>query len=53
VGDTVGGLATDWLLKKSGNTRLARRAVAIVGMLGCVVFIVPAGLTEDAYTAVY
>jgi sugar phosphate permease len=53
IGDTVGGLATDWLLKKSGNTRLARRAVAIVGMLGCVVFIVPAGLTEDAYTAVY
>jgi sugar phosphate permease len=53
VGDTVGGLATDWLLKKSGNTKLARRVVAIVGMLGCAVFIVPAALTEDAYTAVY
>jgi sugar phosphate permease len=53
VGDTVGGLATDWLLKKSGNTRFARRVVAIVGMLGCVVFIVPAGMTENAYTAVY
>jgi sugar phosphate permease len=53
VGDTVGGLTRDWLLKKSGNTRLARRAVAIVGMLGYVVFIVPAGLTEDAYIAVY
>jgi sugar phosphate permease len=53
VGDTVGGLATDWLLKKSGNIKLARRVVAIVGMLGCAVFIVPAALTEDAYTAVY
>jgi len=53
VGDTVGGLATDWLLKKSGNTKLARRVVAIVGMLGCAVFIVPAALTEDAYTAGY
>ncbi len=53
VGDTVGGLATDWLLHKTGNTRLSRRAVAIVGMLGCVCFIVPAALTEDAYTAVY
>jgi D-galactonate transporter len=53
VGDTVGGLATDWLLKRTGNTRLARRVVAIVGMLGCVAFIVPAALTEDAYTAVY
>jgi sugar phosphate permease len=53
VGDTVGGLATDWLLKKTGNTKFARRTVAIVGMLGCCVFIVPAALTEDAYTAVY
>jgi len=53
VGDTVGGLATDWLLKKTGNTKLARRTVAIVGMLGCCVFIVPAALTADPYTAVY
>jgi len=53
IGDTVGGLATDWLLKRTGNTKLARRSVAIVGMLGCCVFIVPAALTADAYTAVY
>jgi sugar phosphate permease len=53
VGDTIGGLATDWLLAKTGSVKIARRSVAIVGMLGCVVFIVPAGLTEDAYTAVY
>ena len=53
IGDTVGGLATDWLLKKTGNTRLARRSVAITGLLGCAVFIVPAGVTENAYTAVW
>jgi D-galactonate transporter len=53
VGDTVGGLATDWLLAKSGNIKFSRRAVAITGMLGCTVFIVPAAMTEDAYTAVY
>lgn len=53
VGDTVGGVAVDWLLVKTGNTKLAHRAVAIVGMLGCVVFMVPAALTEDPYTAVY
>ena len=53
IGDTVGGLATDWLLKRTGSAKLARRTVAIVGMLGCCVFIVPAALTEDAYTAVY
>ena len=53
IGDTVGGLATDWLLKRTGSAKLARRTVAIVGMLGCCVFIVPAALTEDAYAAVY
>ena len=53
VGDTVGGLATDWLLATTGNIKLARRLVAIVGMLGCAVFIVPAALAENAYTAVY
>src|SRR6516164_3221210 len=53
LGDTVGGVATDWLLKKTGNTKLARRSVAIVGLLGCCIFIVPAALTSDAYTAVY
>jgi sugar phosphate permease len=53
IGDTVGGVATDWLLKKTGNAKLARRSVAIVGMLGCAVFMFPAALAEDAYTAVY
>jgi sugar phosphate permease len=53
IGDTVGGLATDYLLKVTGNAKLARRAVAITGLLGCAVFIVPAALTEDAYVAVW
>jgi len=53
IGDTVGGVATDLLMKKTGNIKFARRAVAIVGMLGCAVFIVPAALADDAYTAVY
>ena len=53
VGDTVGGLATDWLLKISGSAKIGRRVVAIVGLLGCAVFIVPAALTENAYIAVY
>jgi sugar phosphate permease len=53
VGDTVGGVAVDWLLLKTGNMKLAHRAVAITGMLGCAVFMVPAAVTEDPYTAVY
>ena len=52
VGDTFGGFATDWLLVKTGRTKLARRLVAIVGMLGCAAFIVPAALANSAYTAV-
>jgi MFS family permease len=52
-GNTVGGLATDWLLHKTGNTRFARRSVAITGLLACAVFVVLAALVEDGYTAVY
>ena len=53
VGDTVGGLATDWLLKVTGSAKIGRRTVAIIGLLGCAACIVPAALTEDAYVAVY
>jgi sugar phosphate permease len=52
VGDTFGGVATDWLLMKTGRAKLAPRLVAIMGMLGCAMFIVPAALTDSAYTAV-
>ncbi len=53
IGDTVGGLATDWLLQKTGSTKIARRSVAIGGLLGCAVSLVPAALTENGYTALY
>jgi sugar phosphate permease len=53
IGDTVGGLATDYLLRRTGSAKIGRRTVAIIGLLGCAVFIVPAALTEDAYVAVW
>jgi sugar phosphate permease len=53
IGDTVGGVATDWILKVTGNCKLARRSVAIVGLIGCALCIIPAALAEDPYTAVY
>ncbi|MGA2942099.1 MAG: MFS transporter [Xanthobacteraceae bacterium] len=53
IGDTVGGVATDWLLKKTGSAKIGRRAVAIVGLLGCAICIVPAALTDNALVAVY
>ncbi len=52
IGDTAGGLATDYLLRRTGSAKIARRTVAITGLLGCAVFITPAALTEDAITAV-
>ncbi len=51
IGDTAGGLATDWLLRRTGSAKIARRTVAITGLLGCAVFITPAALTENAVTA--
>jgi sugar phosphate permease len=53
VGDTLGGLSTDWLLKVTGSAKIGRRVVAIVGLLGCAACIVPAALTDNAYVAVY
>ncbi|HEY2136902.1 MAG TPA: MFS transporter [Xanthobacteraceae bacterium] len=53
IGDTVGGLVTDRMMAKTGNIKLSRRLVAITGMLGCALFIVPAALTDDAYMALF
>ena len=53
LGDAVGGWLTDFLLVKTGNIRFARRSVAIMGMLGCGSFILPAAFTTNPYTAVY
>jgi len=53
VGDTVGGVATDWLLHRTGSAKIGRRVVAIIGLLGCAAFIVPAALTADPYVAVF
>ncbi|HKR19594.1 MAG TPA: MFS transporter [Stellaceae bacterium] len=52
VGDTVGGVAVDRLLMKTGNAKLAHRTVAIIGMLGCAACIVPAALATDGYVAI-
>ena len=54
IGDTVGGVATDWPVEKSRRSaKIGRRAVAITGLLGCAICIVPAALTENAHVAVY
>src|SRR5260370_6915585 len=46
IGDTVGGLATDWLLHKTGNTKLARHPAPLVALLGCLVLLAPPPFTQ-------
>lgn len=41
VGDTVGGLGSDALLRRTGNLRIARRLVLVTGLLGSFAFVLP------------
>jgi MFS family permease len=41
IGDTLGGVASDAILKRSGNLRLARRSVIMAGFIGGFIFMLP------------
>ncbi|GAA4172720.1 MFS transporter [Gryllotalpicola koreensis] len=41
VGDTVGGVFADFLLRRTGNLRNSRRTVLLVGLIGSMVWLVP------------
>jgi len=47
VGDTVGGLLSDSLMRRTGNLRLARRSVLVVGLLGSFLWILPTLFVKD------
>lgn len=51
IGDTAGGIATDFLLRRTGNVVLARRSVLITGFLGAFVFLMPVVLIHDVKVA--
>ncbi|HKW81040.1 MAG TPA: MFS transporter [Casimicrobiaceae bacterium] len=53
VGDTLGGVVSDFIYKKSGSLKLARRGLLLTGLVGALVFILPAVYTGSALTAVY
>ena len=50
AGDTVGGLVSDRILRRTGDFQKARRNLIIVGMLGAFVFLLPVVLTHDLTT---
>ena len=51
VGDTVGGIFTDRILRKTKNLVLARRSVLVTGFLGAFVFLIPVVLIHDLTVA--
>src|SRR5262249_54901138 len=51
VGDTLGGVASDHILRRTGNLPLARRSVIIVGFLGACACLVPVILIHDLVTS--
>jgi ACS family D-galactonate transporter-like MFS transporter len=53
VGDTLGGVISDAIFRRTGNLRLARRTLLIVGLGGAFTFIMPAIVVGSALGAVY
>jgi MFS family permease len=51
IGDTVGGIISDRLLRKTGNLVVARRSVIAAGFLGAFVFLLPVVLIHDLTVA--
>jgi MFS family permease len=50
IGDTVGGVISDWLYRRTGSLQVARRNLIVVGMLGAFCFLIPVVLTLDLTT---
>jgi MFS family permease len=50
IGDTVGGLLSDWLLVRTGNLKFARRFNLVVGLLGSLAFLLPTLFIHDLIT---
>jgi MFS family permease len=50
IGDTVGGVISDWLYRRTGSLQVARRNLIVVGMLGAFCFLIPVVLRRDLTT---
>jgi MFS family permease len=53
IGDTVGGVLSDWLYRRTGSLQVARRNLIVVGMLGAFCFLIPVVLTHDLTTVAF
>ncbi|EFI53268.1 MULTISPECIES: MFS transporter [Afipia] len=52
IGNTVGGVVSDRILRKTGRNRLARCSVIAVSLVGAAVFITPTMFINDLYYVV-
>jgi sugar phosphate permease len=52
AGDLVGGALSDFVFKRTGKARFARSIVAAPGFLLSAIFLIPAAMTESAWTSV-
>lgn len=52
VGDTLGGIVSDAVFRRTGNLKLARRIMLVVGLGGALVFIMPVVYTHSPLLAV-
>jgi MFS family permease len=52
IGDTLGGVASDGLLRKTGSLVVARRYVIVAGFLGAFLFLLPVVLIHQLKVAV-
>ena len=53
AGDVLGGSISDFWVKRSGNLKMARRAVGAAGFLLCAISIIPACLTSNSLVSVW
>jgi MFS family permease len=51
IGNTLGGVASDHILRRSGDRTAARRNVTVVGLLGGFLFLMPVMLIHDVNVA--
>jgi MFS family permease len=51
IGDTLGGVVSDLILRRSGDRNAARRNVIVVGLLGGFLFLIPVMLFHDINVA--
>jgi MFS family permease len=51
AGDTLGGVLSDHILRRTGNRTSARRNVIVLGMLGGLTFLLPVMLVHDVKIA--